>query len=84
MAAAQSPTRSTATPIRRKSGRRRAGSHVPRVQGQETHDNALASIRQYLASKTAYDLLPVSFRVIVLDTELEVKKGLECMLMNGE
>ncbi|KAH7104611.1 CBS-domain-containing protein [Auriculariales sp. MPI-PUGE-AT-0066] len=84
MPSAQSPTRSTpATPSRRKSTRKRAGSHLPRVHGQESHDNALASIRLYLQSKSAYDLLPVSFRVIVLDTELEIKKGLECMLMNA-
>ncbi|KZW02572.1 CBS-domain-containing protein [Exidia glandulosa HHB12029] len=70
--------------VRRKaSTRRRAGSHLPPVQSQDTHDQALQLIRAFLKSRSAYDLLPVSFRIIVFDTELEVKKGLECMGMNS-
>lgn len=68
---------------RKGSTRRRAPSHLPPVQSQETHNQALQSIRHFLKQRSAYDLLPVSFRVIVLDTELEVKKGLECMVMNS-
>ena len=67
---------------RKGSTRRRAPSHLPPVQSQETHNQALQSIRTFLKQRSAYDLLPVSFRIIVFDTELEVKKGLECMVMN--
>lgn len=69
-------------PRRRGSTRRRAGSHLPPVQSQETHNAALQQIRAFLQLRSAYDLLPVSFRIIVFDTELEIKKGLDCMVMN--
>ncbi|ANB15165.1 AMP-activated serine/threonine-protein kinase regulatory subunit SNF4 [Sugiyamaella lignohabitans] len=45
--------------------------------------NALISIRAFLKSKTAYDVLPVSFRLIVLDTALLVKKSLTILLQNS-
>ena len=63
--------------------RRRAGSHLPPVQDQESHDNALNVLRNYLKGRTCYDVFPVSFRLIVLDTKLEVKKALQCFLLNG-
>ena len=63
--------------------RRRAGSHLPPVQDQESHDNALNMLRNYLRGRTCYDVFPVSFRLIVLDTKLEVKKALQCFLLNG-
>ncbi|QSL65969.1 hypothetical protein MERGE_003106 [Pneumocystis wakefieldiae] len=44
---------------------------------------ALESIRQFIKSKTCYDVLPVSFRMIVLDTELLVKKGLTILFQNN-
>ena len=84
---------STATPLsptspkpmrRRVSTRRaRAGSHLPPVQSQETHDAALHAIRLFLKDRSSYDVFPVSSRVIVLDTKLEVKKALICLLNNG-
>lgn len=64
--------------------RRRAGSHLPPVQGQESHDNALNMLRNYLKGRTCYDVFPVSFRLIVLDTKLEVQKALQCFLLNGQ
>jgi hypothetical protein len=64
--------------------RRRAGSQLPPVQGQESHDNALNMLRNYLKGRTCYDVFPVSFRLIVLDTKLEVKKALQCFLLNGQ
>lgn len=63
--------------------RRRAISHPPHFQGQESHDNALNMLRNYLKGRTCYDVFPVSFRLIVLDTKLEVKKALQCFLLNG-
>ena len=69
---------------RRPSTRKRAPSHVPQYyQSQESHDNALAAIRSFLKGHTAYDAFPVSFRLIVLDTKLNVKKALQCLLLNG-
>ncbi|ETW87270.1 hypothetical protein HETIRDRAFT_306671 [Heterobasidion irregulare TC 32-1] len=79
LAAAASPR-----PKRKGSVRRpRAASHLPPVQTQETHDLALQSIRAFLKGRASYDAFPVSFRLIVLDSELEVKKALQCLLTNG-
>lgn len=44
---------------------------------------ALESIRVFLKSKTSYDVLPVSYRLIVLDTSLLVKKSLNILLQNN-
>ncbi|KAH3681564.1 hypothetical protein WICPIJ_007438 [Wickerhamomyces pijperi] len=44
---------------------------------------AVQSIRQFLQSKTSYDVLPVSYRLIVLDTSLLVKKSLNILLQNN-
>ena len=44
---------------------------------------AVESIRSFLSSKTSYDVLPVSFRLIVLDTALLVKKSLNVLLQNN-
>jgi 5'-AMP-activated protein kinase regulatory gamma subunit len=55
---------------------------VPLTQ-KETHRDALQAIRSFLRSKSCYDAFPVSFRVIVLDTKLEVKKALRCLMING-
>lgn len=44
---------------------------------------AVESIRTFLSSKTSYDVLPVSYRLIVLDTALLVKKSLNVLLQNN-
>lgn len=44
---------------------------------------AVESIRSFLNSKTSYDVLPVSYRLIVLDTALLVKKALNVLLQNN-
>ncbi|KAJ8496109.1 hypothetical protein ONZ45_g12581 [Pleurotus djamor] len=70
--------------VRRKpSTRRRGVSHLPPYLSQESHDQALNTIRTFLKSRTNYDAFPVSFRLIVLDTKLNVKKALQCLLLNG-
>lgn len=77
-----SPTQSPK--YRRKlSIRRRAGSHAPPYPSQESHDAALHAVRSFLKGHTAYEAFPVSFRLIVLDTKLNVKKALQCLLLNG-
>lgn len=63
--------------------RPRAGSYLPPLT-PETHDVALHAIRTYLKGHTSYDSFPVSFRMIVLDSKLEVRKALQCLLLNGE
>jgi len=68
---------------RRGSTRGRRLSHLPPVQTQETHDTALHAIRNVLKKRTSYDAFPISFRLIVLDTKLNVKKALQCLLLNG-
>ena len=42
------------------------------------------AIRQFLKVRTSYDVLPVSFRLIVLDTNLLVNKSLAILVQNGE
>jgi len=79
-----SPT--TSPKVKRKGSvrRPRAGSHVPPgPPTPETHDAALNAIRNYLKGRTSYDTFPVSFRLIVLDSKLEVRKALQCLLLNG-
>ncbi|CCK70906.1 AMP-activated serine/threonine-protein kinase regulatory subunit SNF4 KNAG_0F02410 [Huiozyma naganishii CBS 8797] len=44
---------------------------------------AVESIRTFLNSKTSYDVLPVSYRLIVMDTALLVKKSLNVLLQNN-
>lgn len=85
-AAPLSPTATPNKTMRRRASTRRprAGSHLPPAQTQETHDAALQSIRLFLRGRSSYDVFPLSSRVIVLDTKLEVKKALGCLLHNGE
>lgn len=52
------------------------------IRDQEQKE-AVQSIRSFLKSKTSYDVLPVSFRLIVLDTALLVRKSLTILLQNG-
>ncbi|KAG8843110.1 AMP-activated serine/threonine-protein kinase regulatory subunit [Tulasnella sp. 330] len=70
---------------RRASTRRRprAASTLPAHQPVETHNNALQTIRAFLNSRSSYDVFPVSFRLIVLDNKLEVKKALTALISNG-
>jgi hypothetical protein len=37
----------------------------------------------FLRQHTAYDVLPVSYRLIVFDTRLLVKKALDALVQNG-
>ena len=68
---------------RRGSMRRRAPSHLPPYTVQDAHNAALHAIRSFLKGHTSYDAFPVSYRLIVLDTKLSVKKALQCLLLNG-
>lgn len=48
-----------------------------------SHEAGLAQIRSFLRGRSSYDVFPVSFRLIVLDTKLMVKKALGVMWQNG-
>jgi 5'-AMP-activated protein kinase regulatory gamma subunit len=74
----------TSPKVKRKPSARRPRAISHPHQTQETHDAALYSIRAFLRSRTSYDAFPVSFRLIVLDSQLEVRKALQCLLLNGE
>lgn len=46
---------------------------------KDRHALALESIRHFLKGRSSYDMLPVSFRLIVLDTQLVVGPALDVM-----
>lgn len=72
-------------PVRRRTSvknRNRAVSALP-PPIHEVHEAALQAIRTFLKGRSSYDVFPLSSRVIVLDTKLEVKKALICLLNNG-
>ncbi|ANZ75728.1 5'-AMP-activated protein kinase subunit [Komagataella phaffii CBS 7435] len=52
-------------------------------QINQEQKRALDAIRVFLQSKTSYDVLPVSYRLIVFDTSLLVKKSLNILLQNS-
>jgi hypothetical protein len=76
------PTTSPKNVKRRPSGRRRTGSQAF-YPAHEPHDVGISAIRNFLRCHTCYDAFPVSFRLIVLDTKLTVRKALQCLLLNG-
>lgn len=41
------------------------------------------TIRAFLKVRTSYDVLPLSFRLIIFDTALLVKKSLNILIQNG-
>lgn len=49
-----------------------------------SHDEAIEALRAFLKDRSSYDVFPVSFRLIVLDSQLKVKKALDVMLLYGE
>lgn len=60
-------------------------THPPPVPPRAlSHDEALEALRGFLKERSSYDVFPVSFRLIVLDTTLRVRKALEVMLLYSE
>lgn len=49
-----------------------------------THQEALEALRSFLKERSSYDVFPVSFRLIVLDVQLKVKKALDVLLLYGQ
>jgi hypothetical protein len=58
-------------------------SHVPLSPVDREQMEGLKTIRAFLKVRTSYDVLPLSFRLIVLDTSLLVKKSLNILIQNG-
>ncbi|KAJ8142410.1 hypothetical protein OXX80_003803 [Metschnikowia pulcherrima] len=76
MAHVSVPSPSTATP----------NDYIESLSEEQIeHDQriGLKAIRLFLQSKASYDVLPVSYRLIVLDTSLLVKKSLNILLQNN-
>ncbi|KAF4596024.1 nuclear protein SNF4 [Ophiocordyceps camponoti-floridani] len=53
-------------------------SPLDKEQGQ-----GLGAIREFLKVRTSYDVLPLSFRLIVLDNDLLIKKSLNILIQNS-
>ncbi|KAL1853404.1 AMP-activated serine/threonine-protein kinase regulatory subunit [Paecilomyces lecythidis] len=68
--------------------RPQAHSHpVTPAQPERTIDReerlGLRAIRDFLKVRNSYDVLPLSFRLIVFDTSLSVKESLNILIQNG-
>ncbi|GAA5917325.1 hypothetical protein JCM5296_000946 [Sporobolomyces johnsonii] len=68
---------SVSTPHR--SSRRTPAPSTP----QDRTRKALDGIRAFLASKSCYDILPESFRLIVFDNKLGITRSLQALVTNG-
>ncbi|MCJ1379959.1 AMP-activated serine/threonine-protein kinase regulatory subunit [Xylographa soralifera] len=72
--------------LRRPRGQSRAMPPAPpKLETAVDRDQrrGLQSIRAFLKVRTSYDVLPLSFRLIVFDTSLLVKKSLAILNQNG-
>ncbi|KAI1817179.1 CBS-domain-containing protein [Poronia punctata] len=49
----------------------------------EEQMQGLRGMREFLRVRTSYDVLPLSFRLIILDNELLIKKSLNILIQNG-
>ncbi|KAI1849391.1 hypothetical protein JX265_008544 [Neoarthrinium moseri] len=49
----------------------------------EEQIQGLKGLRDFLKKRTSYDVLPLSFRLIVLDNDLLIKKSLNILIQNG-
>ncbi|KAG4026415.1 hypothetical protein MFRU_041g00590 [Monilinia fructicola] len=55
----------------------------PMTALDKDQQKGLKCIRDFLKRRTSYDVLPLSFRLIILNTDLLVKKSLTILLQNG-
>ena len=54
------------------------------VQRLAMVEKALLGIRAFLESKSCYDILPESFRLIVFDNKLSITRSLQALVTNGQ
>ncbi|EMR68938.1 putative nuclear protein snf4 protein [Eutypa lata UCREL1] len=66
-------TRSRTTPV----------APTPMSPVDEEQMQGLKGLRDFLRVRTSYDVLPLSFRLIVLDNDLLIKKSLNILVQNG-
>ncbi|KAG0649008.1 5 -AMP-activated kinase subunit gamma [Hyphodiscus hymeniophilus] len=64
-------------------GPTRAMAEKPLTALDKDQQQGLKSIREFLKVRTSYDVLPLSFRLVILNTDLLVKKSLNILLQNG-
>lgn len=64
-------------------GQNRAMQDKPLSAVDKDQLSGLKAIRDFLKIRTSYDVLPLSFRLIILNTDLLVKKSLTILLQNG-
>ena len=62
---------------------RRGSRRASQRRAWSDSDDALKKIRTFLKGRSTYDVFPLSFRLLVLDTKLEVKKALVSLVQNG-
>lgn len=74
---------SSSLPAHPRRARAASALETPGANAFVLHQQGLASIRTFLKGRSSYDVFPVSFRLIVLDTKLTVKKALGVMLQTG-
>ncbi|KAF2397646.1 CBS-domain-containing protein [Trichodelitschia bisporula] len=67
--------------ITRATERERPAATLSAADKEQT--DALRAIRAFLKVRTSYDVLPLSFRLIIFDTALLVKKSLGILIQNG-
>ncbi|KZZ94600.1 nuclear protein SNF4 [Ascosphaera apis ARSEF 7405] len=58
-------------------------SMLSEKQADRDERMALRAIRAFLKARTSYDVLPLSFRLIVFDTTLSVKESLNILIQNS-
>lgn len=59
------------------------GIKVFKYEHEGTNMFCQSHIRDFLKNHTSYDVLPLSFRLIVFDTSLSVKESLNILIQNG-
>ncbi|KAI0194631.1 hypothetical protein F4808DRAFT_453027 [Astrocystis sublimbata] len=71
----------------RPSSRNRTISYPPFATPMSPIDEeqmqGLKGLRDFLRVRTSYDVLPLSFRLIILDNDLLIKKSLNILIQNG-
>lgn len=88
--ASTSGLRSPTTPTTTASGHRLSNTHSNRARGTLGtagrplhHRQALSAIRAFLRRESCFDILPESFRLIVFDNKLLIKRALVALQTNG-
>ncbi|KAI8623809.1 hypothetical protein F5Y19DRAFT_481281 [Xylariaceae sp. FL1651] len=56
---------------------------IPMSPIDEEQMQGLRGLREFLRVRTSYDVLPLSFRLIILDNDLLIKKSLNILTQNG-